>query len=210
MSAQRLTVRNLALLKDPSLELPKTRSAEDFGEFLELTLERFLDRLRAFEEPLASLVAERNDRRRALRGAIIAAWRLGRKGELDNATRELEAGIREVEQELILISRRHSAKILQGQSWYRLAAWNGVNSRNHMFHAPFELPYKSYRFSTPGAPTLYLGNSVYLCWLECGEPDLDRCFVSRFEIDATGFEFLDLPCSHQAYIAPSTSARSPG
>jgi hypothetical protein len=101
------------------------------------------------------------------------------------------------------MSRRHTAKILPAQSFYRLAAWKGVQLRKHMFHAPFEMKSKTnYRFSTPDRPTLYLGNSVYLCWLECRRPDPADCFVSRFEVDWSGFEFLDIAGSHELYLAP--------
>lgn len=40
-------------------------------------------------------------------------------------------------------------------------------------HLPRHLRSKtgSYRFSTPGAPCLYLANSSYCCWIETGFPD---------------------------------------
>jgi hypothetical protein len=211
MTASGLCPRNLALLKDPALDLPKVRAAGgDFEDFLDETYAAFFERLEAFEGSLASLIRARNDRMRALAAALVSAWPLGRKGDWAAADAQLAAGVRCVRKELIRLSRRHSARILLGQSWYRLAAWKGVESRRHMFHTPFERPQKSYRFSTPGAPALYLANSVYLCWLECGEPRADDCFVSRFEVNPNGFEFLDLPCNHQAYVAPLDFPDVPG
>jgi hypothetical protein len=62
----------------------------------------------------------------------------------------------------------------------------------------------------PGAPALYLANSVYLCWLECDQPEIDKCVVSRFEVDPSEFDFLDLPFSHQAYLTPLDIPRLPG
>ncbi len=79
-----------------------------------------------------------------------------------------------------------------------------------MFHAPFEMTHRSYRFSMPGEPAVYLANSVYLCWLECGEPDRSKCVVARFEIDESGFDFLDLACNHSAYLMPLELPELPG
>jgi hypothetical protein len=199
MTASELSSRNLALLKDPVFDLPKARPPGNFGDFREETFDAFFQRLQTFEEPFASVLHARGDRMQSLSAAVVAAWRFTWEGTGPPPI-HLAAGVRGVREELISMSRRHSIRVLPGQCWYRLAAWNGVEERKHMFHTPFELPPKSYRFSTSGAPTLYLANSVYLCWLECGEPGIDDCFVSRFEVDAEGFEFLDVPCNHQAYV----------
>ena len=71
-----------------------------------------------------------------------------------------------------------------------------------MFHAPFGMQQRPCRFSPHGVPALYLANSVYLCWKECDEPPLDDCHIARFEVDAPAEDFLDLACSHEAYVAP--------
>jgi hypothetical protein len=53
----------------------------------------------------------------------------------------------------------------------------------------------------------YLGNNVYVCWLECQGPLLESCRVARFEIDRRGDEyFLDLPANHASYLDPLTVA----
>lgn len=41
-----------------------------------------------------------------------------------------------------------------------------------MLHLPYSLRGKTgnYRFSIPGVPSLYLGNSSYACWIELGRP----------------------------------------
>src|SRR6185437_5134385 len=100
------------------------------------------------------------------------------------------------------MSGRHSQGILAGQCWYWLAAWPGVTCRRDMFHTPFEMSSRPCRFSPRGAPALYLANSVYLCWKECGEPPLDQCLVARFEVDAPSEGYLDLACSHEGYLSP--------
>lgn len=66
-------------------------------------------------------------------------------------------------------------------------------SRSEMFHIPFELRHivQSQRFSSPGIPSIYLGESIYDCYLELGMPNLDNFWVSLFHIP-DDIKFLDL------------------
>lgn len=54
-----------------------------------------------------------------------------------------------------------------------------------MLHLPKELRGKTgnYRFSIPGVPSLYLGNSSYSCWLELGRPSEREFNVSPVVLD---------------------------
>lgn len=54
---------------------------------------------------------------------------------------------------------------------------------NDLFHIPLKKRgiVKTQRYSAPGYPCLYLGESVYVCWEEMLRPDLNHCFVSRLE-----------------------------
>ena len=51
-----------------------------------------------------------------------------------------------------------------------------------MFHIPFELRHKvqDNRFSIHGIPSVYLGQSIYDCYMELGCPSLDTFWVSLF------------------------------
>ena len=196
------SLNDVVVLHDPVFNVPKTRSAGDFGEFMQHVLEDFGRRIGDFEGPLSRLLASRRPRIDALSSAICAALRLARRGEMDAATDRLAEGLSGVKADLRSISRRHSKRVLSGQCWYRIAAWPGIARRQDMFHTPFEICQPPARFSSPGARALYLANSTYLCWRECGQPPVDQCFVARFEIDTTSQSYLDLACSHAAYIAP--------
>ena len=209
MAVRFVTPGNLAVLHSPALELPKARRARDFGLMVEATFADFFERLDDLDGPLTQLIAARQSRIETLAASIVDAWYRGSEGDVDSALASLDRGLGAVRKEIVSMSRRHS-KILPGQCWYRLAAWDGVSAREHMFHTPFECPQLSYRFSTPAAPSLYLANSVYLCWLECGRPRFERCFVARFEIDMTGFELLDIPASSEAYVSPLDFPDIPG
>lgn len=62
-----------------------------------------------------------------------------------------------------------------------------VYKANEMLHLPISLRGKTgnYRFSLPGIPSLYLGNSSYACWLELGQPAEHRFNVSPVILDGT-------------------------
>lgn len=58
-------------------------------------------------------------------------------------------------------------------------------SAKEMLHIPFNLRHivKSERFSIPGLPCLYLGNSSYVCWAEMGCPADHRFNVAPVILD---------------------------
>lgn len=62
-----------------------------------------------------------------------------------------------------------------------------------LFHVPFTKRnlIKSYRFSLPGYPCLYLSKSMYSCWEEMRRPALDSFFYAGFKT-IKNFKLLDL------------------
>ncbi|TGV10785.1 hypothetical protein E4695_02265 [Alcaligenaceae bacterium 429] len=70
--------------------------------------------------------------------------------------------------------------------------YNAPLSEKEMFHIPFEKRHLigNNRFSLTGFPCLYFGNSVYGCWEEMGRPNIESCFVAKF--DLSGHHFIDL------------------
>ncbi len=53
-----------------------------------------------------------------------------------------------------------------------------------MFHIPFEIRHKviTQRYSIPGFPALYLGDSAYVCWEELGRKPFREIWVSKLEL----------------------------
>lgn len=56
-------------------------------------------------------------------------------------------------------------------------------TRQDLFHNPFENRGRvaTSRYSVPGLPALYLGNSTYVCWEEYGRERIENLFFSRFQ-----------------------------
>lgn len=74
----------------------------------------------------------------------------------------------------------------KGTKFYRLRASDDYRlfSEEEMFHIPFEKCQKTsnYRFSISGLPILYFGSSVYGCWLETNQPDIEKANVALYKI----------------------------
>lgn len=64
--------------------------------------------------------------------------------------------------------------------------------KSDIFHIPFQLREQvlTQRYSIPGLPCLYLGDSIFVCWEELGRPDIDKLHVSRFDLSKSGYKFL--------------------
>lgn len=92
------------------------------------------------------------------------------------------------------ISKRLT-EIRNGKSFYRLRVVDSIYKKTieEMFHNPLDKrgEIKTQRFSSPGYPCLYLGESIYGCWEEMRRPDLTHCAVSRFQ-NFQNLRFLDL------------------
>lgn len=69
---------------------------------------------------------------------------------------------------------------------------NGIEY-TEMFHVPIIMrrQVSTERFSIPGYPCLYLGNSIYVCWEEMGRPVMNTCWCSRVK-PREAFQVLDL------------------
>lgn len=68
-------------------------------------------------------------------------------------------------------------------------------SRKDMFHIPLSKRgmASTQRYSVPGYPCLYMGESIYACWEELKRPPLNSCMVSRLSVNTTCLLDLRVP-----------------
>lgn len=77
---------------------------------------------------------------------------------------------------------------LSKDDFYRVRIINNQNrntnalEKQQLFHIPFDNRryIGDYRYSIPGFPCLYLANSIYTCWQELKQPNLNTLQISRF------------------------------
>ena len=64
----------------------------------------------------------------------------------------------------------------------RTSEYGGLFKKEEMFHIPFDKRHlvSNNRFSVYGFPSLYLGESTYICWEEMENPNFDTCNISMF------------------------------
>ncbi|MDB5117021.1 MAG: hypothetical protein JWQ79_2513 [Mucilaginibacter sp.] len=68
--------------------------------------------------------------------------------------------------------------------FYRIAngAKRSIIARSDNFHIRFDLRHfcATQRYSVPGMPSIYLGDSVYICYQELNCPSFDDAFISKY------------------------------
>lgn len=79
---------------------------------------------------------------------------------------------------------------------------NQLSSRKNIFHLPFDQRHrvKNYRYSISGVPSLYLGSSSYICWVELGQPSFSKFWISRYEFDPKHQKVIDFTFSIEEKI----------
>lgn len=199
----RIGAENLAVLRHAAFETPTARPAGNLDAFLATRFANFFDQLAHLRGSLAERMAARAYWMRELASSLEAVVSCTRQRRHERACQLMEEVLDEHLGTLKRVSLRHAYTVIGSQSWYRLTTWREARRRRDVFHLPFQMKAASYRFSAPGRPALYLGNSVYVCWLECQGPPLESSRVARFEVDVRDGEyFLDLPANHATYLAP--------
>lgn len=94
-----------------------------------------------------------------------------------------------------LFSLMYKKEIPVGTSFYRMrefAKKKGVHF-NEMFHIPLSQRglVKTQRYSTPGYPCLYMGETIYGCWEELNRPLINRAMVARL-VNTRDLQFIDM------------------
>lgn len=79
---------------------------------------------------------------------------------------------------------QYQTSIEKGKSFYRARNGNDRHfRRKDLFHIDFKFRHlvSTKRYSIPGFPALYLGDSTYVCWEEFNKPSFKNLWFSRFE-----------------------------
>lgn len=91
----------------------------------------------------------------------------------------------------------------KNEYFYRIRLMDSINeaTRKDLFHIPLDMRgmIKTQRFSIPGYPCLYLGESIYGCWEEMSRPQMFKCAVSRFRNDQP-VNFVDMTIPTKEFL----------
>lgn len=112
--------------------------------------------------------------------------------QLANLLRTIENGNRIIPK---IDIRKTILQFEPNANFYRIRLLDSIIDvqRKEMFHIPLDKRgiIKTQRFSIPGYPCLYLGDSIYGCWEEMHQPPTHTCAVSRFT-NTIPLNFIDL------------------
>lgn len=115
-------------------------------------------------------------------------------GRISSAAAEIDFLFQDLS--LIFPDGHNQFSISSNDVWYRGRIINEglrIYPRNEMFHIPNHLRenVSNQRFSFNGYPCLYMGKSIWTCWEELDEPDLDNVCFSALKI-SQNLQIFDL------------------
>ena len=183
-------------INDDFFSLPRTQSPkEDYKNFTNRIFKQFLEKLENVEnfEDVSFNVSRIKERQIHLVAKLKSAISNYYAGKPADALSELENG---VESDV-----KNFEEILNVREFYpdsdfyriRIHKYNYPLNPENFFHIPFDLrgKIKTQRFSIPGFPSLYLGNSSYVCWEELSRPNLNDFQIVRLKNTKT-LKVIDL------------------
>jgi hypothetical protein len=199
--AKDFKAHNIKILKGQTFSLPKSRENIELPEFLQKTYSQYFKVLGKFEGEEKDIVNINMKLIENFCASIVNCSIEYYKGFPNVAFNVLNTGLNLVNN-LLLVRSRVNPDFKSPEQLFRIRQGNNnLYSKEDMFHIPFEKRemVKTQRFSIPGLPCLYLGNTIYLCWEELRRPDINQIQISRFEIDLDEFTLLNLSMYPQKF-----------
>ncbi|WP_405296555.1 hypothetical protein [Algibacter sp. Ld11] len=171
---------------DDFFSLPRTQGPkEDYKTFVNRVLNEFLkkiDNVENFEDvPFNKFLL--NERQNFLVNQLKSTISIYYDGKPAQALKEikpaLDSNIKDFEDFLNVREFEPSSNFFR----IRIHKHNYPLKSENFFHIPFDLrgKIKTQRFSIPGFPSLYLGNSAYVCWEELNRPNLNDFQIVRLK-----------------------------
>ena len=139
---------------------------------------------------------------------ILEAIRCAYKGEISKSHCIIKNLIKDAAHNPLAVSDLYNSSAFYGESEQEIQFFrargtgdSNLDTPKDMLHLPFSKRSKtgSYRFSIPGVPSLYLGNTSYDCWLELERPSDYNFTVSPVIVDST-MKILNLAVNNRDFI----------
>lgn len=183
-------------------------------EYLGERIKEYIEKVTTFDGYVKFRINDNKEILTCLSMKIIEATSLYMRGKTYAAYKAMEEAIGCINEVLV---RKSAKRITTGLEFgFRARVMkdndNPPISREDMFHIPFEKRHlvSDQRFSVHGLPSIYLGRSIYDCYVELGCPSLDKFFVSLFifiqdknDVLNTGhIKLIDLTFADNQYRIP--------
>ncbi|MCE5186656.1 MAG: hypothetical protein LLF76_11080 [Planctomycetaceae bacterium] len=182
---------------NPEMQLPLTRKHTDFLFFVENLFNSYNQQIEAYGSSI-SVPGHR------LCEDILNLLKAYFNGHPNRAYETLSAALVGDLKEWLQMSFDLKTSGTDGVRLYRMRTEKEtVFDRRDIFHVPYEKRHiiSTQRYSIPGLPCLYLGGSVYTCWLELGCPRLEDVSVAAFHLaEGQNVKFLRFDVNPQWVI----------
>lgn len=194
-------------------KLPVVRKNEDFRDDVRGCLSEYIDNVKSVDANLFESEAEKQDIVAKIQeqseriSEIIDLYYAGQHAiafekfqQLFNAPNGILTNIQlyTVQQQSIEEHHDEEGKLRSKEVptiWFRARIFD--NKQEHTFKEMFHIPLNkreivnTQRYSAPGYPCLYLGNTIYSCWEEMHRPRFDDIMFSGFKVKQN-FKVYDL------------------
>lgn len=173
----------------PDMQLPLTRKKHDFLSYMKDVFKAYRDKIDHYDPIIKEQGIQLSEK-------IIEILQAYLKGYPNQAYEILSNTLTGDIQEWLKYSYDFKTSEMDGVRLYRMRIdRENVSDRKDIFHVPYEKRHiiTSQRYSIPGLPCLYLGGSLYTCWLEMERPRLEDVSVAAFHLaNGQNIKFLNL------------------
>jgi len=177
-------------LGDSSCQIPSQNDLDDYPKFLKIRLKAWIDHYNGTIKPIVDSEIPFDPkpnpgktvdaRINKLSAGLIETVKIYYSGNVLKATECFNDSLKE----MLFDEVKDQIKLEKDCVFYRgrIAEPGAQLFMNDLFHVPFNSRHfvSTNRFSIPGLPALYLGDTVYVCWEEFGRHRLRDIFFSRF------------------------------
>ncbi len=157
---------------------PFKSNKNNFREDLDIALTKYLSILSELDYNVPDSWNKVIDHASSLKESICEIVKLLLQGKSHLAYEDLGT--------ILLKEKLNAQKESAGHSYYRMRIIDEPRtelSSKDLFHVPLNMRSKiqTQRYSIPGYPCLYIGNSIYACWEEMGRPAMHNSWFARLE-----------------------------
>ena len=191
-------INNRITYKKAVGSLPIDRGKKDVKLFLENFYSNYL---KNFEGDFKKVLDKRKELIEEIIFSITSSLELYLNGLPNKSFQSISVILDKLKKENILPVQQYST--IEGQDeYFRIRVGTRSHKKTGLFHIPFNLREKvsTQRYSIPGFPCIYMGDSIYVCWEEMGRPSIHEISVSRFDLNGSNFKLLYLNDSPIEYL----------
>ncbi|MFK9092544.1 hypothetical protein [Bacillus salipaludis] len=181
------------ILSNDLINLPKKRNSDiDYYDFLERLFSNYQELIKNYDDTF-NIQLNVSGEIELICKSILDSVKTYYIGHPSSAFNKLNDGLTQIKKHLGFFM---GTEVAPPPFLFRMRYSNGKNhelNNSEMYHIPFEKRHlvATQRYSIPGLPCLYLGNTAYVCWEELERPLLENTQTSIFSVAQSYIKVLD-------------------